>query len=129
MKPIQGRLKSFGVRTTQGEWPFDVSVITGAAAAKPVSGADAQLQPSAPPGFCDPNLEKNNSKQPPRSVQQPHAESSHARDLPQYHDNDDDNAFMEPPPRLPVAKKQCINTSVAVNATDKVLEQYNLLHL
>ncbi|CAN6374823.1 unnamed protein product [Urochloa humidicola] len=119
MKPIQGRLQSFGVRTTQGEWTFDVSAITGAAAAKPVSGADAQLQPSAPPGFCDPNLEKNNSKQPPRSVQQPHAESSHARDLPQYDDNDDDDAFMEAPLRLPVAKKQCINTNVAVNATDK----------
>ncbi|CAL4995102.1 unnamed protein product [Urochloa decumbens] len=115
MKPIQGRLKSFGVRTTQGEWTFDVSAITGAAAAKPVSGVDAERQPSAPlqpPGACDPNLAKNNSKQAPRNVQQPHAESSHARD-------DDDDAFMEPMPRQPAAKKQCINTSVAVNATDK----------
>ncbi|CAL4955068.1 unnamed protein product [Urochloa decumbens] len=122
MKPIQGRLKSFGVRTTQGEWTFDVSTITGAAAAKPVSGADAQPQPLAPPqqpDARDANLVKNNSEPPSRSVQQPHAESSCARDLPQCDYNDDDDAFMELPPRQPVTKKQCINTSVAVIATDK----------
>ena len=45
------------------------------------------------------------------------AESSSARDLPQCDDDDD---FMEPLPRRPVTKKQCINASVADNATGKV---------
>ncbi|KAK8455393.1 hypothetical protein SEVIR_4G178552v4 [Setaria viridis] len=122
MKKIQGRLKSFGFRTTQGEWTFDVSTITGAADAQPVAGADAQPvagadpqpQPSAPRQRCggrDANLANNNSKPPSRSGQQSHTESSRARDLPRSDDNGDDDAFMEPPPRQPVAKKQCINAT------------------
>jgi hypothetical protein len=113
MKPIQGRLKSFGVRTTQGEWTFDVSAITGAAAAQPAAGADAQQQPSAPPQRPvgrDGNLAQNTSKQ--RQIS--HTESSRGRDLPQTDNYEDDDAFMEPLPRQPLAKKQCINATAKV---------------
>nr|TKW32268.1 hypothetical protein SEVIR_2G157600v2 [Setaria viridis] len=127
MKKIQGRLKSFGIRTTQGEWTFDVSAITGAAHAQPVAGSDAQPQPSVPPqqpGGQDANLANNIIKPLTRNGQQLHDETSSARDLPRSDDNDDDDAFIEPPPRQPVAKKQCIN------ATSKVQyrKSYNLLH-
>uniref|UniRef100_K3YCC0 Uncharacterized protein n=1 Tax=Setaria italica TaxID=4555 RepID=K3YCC0_SETIT len=123
MKKIQGRLKSFGFHTTQGKWTFDVSAITRAADAQPVAGADAQPQPSTPPqrlGGRDANLAKNNSKPPTRSGQQLHTESSCARDLPQSDDNDDDNAFMEPPPRQPVVKKQCINATSKVQYLPRI---------
>ncbi|RLM54265.1 hypothetical protein C2845_PM10G10430 [Panicum miliaceum] len=64
----------------------------------------------------DANLVKNNSTAPSTSVQQTHAESSRGRDL---HQTDDDDAFVEPPLWRPVAKKQCIDASVAANATTK----------
>lgn len=114
MKKIQGRLKSFGIRTTQGEWTFDVSAVTGAADAQPVAGADAQPQPTAPPqqpGGQDANLANNIIKPPTRNGQQLHGETSSDRDLPRSDVNEDDDAFMEPPPRQPVAKKQCINAT------------------
>lgn len=111
MKKIQGRLKSFGIRTTQGEWTFDISAITEAADAQPVAGADAQPQSSAPPqrpGGQDSNLANNNSKSPSGSGQQLHTESSRAKDLPQSDDNDDDDAFMEPPPSLPIIQSSML---------------------
>ncbi|RCV18523.1 hypothetical protein SETIT_3G307500v2 [Setaria italica] len=114
MKKIQGRLKSFGIRTTQGEWTFDVSAVTGAADAQPVAGADAQPQPSSPPqqpGGQDANLANNIINPLTRNGQQLHGETSSDRDLPWSDVNDDDDAFMEPPPRQPVAKKQCINAT------------------
>uniref|UniRef100_K3Y165 Ubiquitin-like protease family profile domain-containing protein n=1 Tax=Setaria italica TaxID=4555 RepID=K3Y165_SETIT len=91
-----------------------VSAVTGAADAQPVAGADAQPQPTAPPqqpGGQDANLANNIIKPPTRNGQQLHSETSSDRDLPRRDVNDDDDAFMEPPPRQPVAKKQCINAT------------------
>jgi hypothetical protein len=120
MRQIQGRVTSFAVQTTQGEFTFDVSAISGAAAAQPSAAVDAQPQPSADPQprvARDANLVKNTNNPPVRSVQQSHAESSRARDLPQ---SDDDDDFMDPPPRRPITNKQSINTSASVNAPAKV---------
>jgi hypothetical protein len=118
MRQIQGRLKAFSVQTTQGEWNFDVSTITGAAT-QSSAGVAAQPQPSAPPqlpGARNANVVKISCKPPAKIVQQSLAESSRARDLPRCDDDDD---FMEPLPRHPVAKKQCADASLAVNATGK----------
>jgi hypothetical protein len=106
MRQIQGRLKAFSVQTTQGEWNFDVSTITGAAT-QSSAGVAAQPQPSAPPqlpGARNANVVKISCKPPAKIVQQSLAESSRARDLPRCYDDDD---FMKPLPRHPVAKKQC----------------------
>ena len=120
MRKIQGRLKAFSVQTTQGEWNFDVSTITGAAA-QPSAGVDARTQPSSaapqPPDARNANVVKISCKPPAKIVQRSLAESSSARDLPRCDDDDD---FMEPLPRRPVTKKQCVNASVADNATGKV---------
>ncbi|KAG2650539.1 hypothetical protein PVAP13_1NG457219, partial [Panicum virgatum] len=114
-----GRLNAFSVQTTQGEWNFDVSTITGAAV-QPSAGVDARTQPSSaapqPPDAHNANVVKISYEPPAKIVQQSLAESSSARDLPQCDDDDD---FMEPLPRRPVTKKQCVNASVADNATGK----------
>jgi hypothetical protein len=124
MKQVQGTLTSFGFRTTQGQWTFDVSSVTWVTAPQPAARADAQPHPSAapqPPSHCGANQMKNTSKPPGRNLQQANAETSRVRDLSPSDDDDDDDAFMEPPPWRPVAKKQCLNSSVHVNPTGKVL--------
>jgi hypothetical protein len=120
MKQVQGILTSFGFRNTQGQWTFDVSTVTGVAAPQPAARADAQPHPSAPPqppGHCGANQMKNTCKPSGRNLKQANAETNHVRDP----SHSDDDAFMEPPPWRPITKKQCLNSSVHVNLTSKVL--------
>ena len=125
---MQGRLKSFSVETTQGIWSIDVSSITGAG--KPPADATQQPQPSARPQPQvprDANMVKTKNMPPTRSVHQSHAGPSTGRDL--HESDDDDDAFMEPPPWRRVLKKQCTNANVAANATAKVQHSNLVPHL
>ncbi|KAG2563889.1 hypothetical protein PVAP13_8KG371800 [Panicum virgatum] len=121
MRPPQqmhGRLKSFSVETSQGIWSIDVSSVTSAG--RPPADAARQPQPSARPQPqvpCDANMVKTKNMPPTRSVHQSHAGPSTGRDL--HESDDDDDAFMEPPPWRRVLKKQCTNANVAANATAK----------
>jgi hypothetical protein len=70
-------------------------------------------RPQRPVGR-DGNLAQNTSKPPSGIGQISHTESSRGRDLPQTDNYEDDDAFMEPLPRQPLAKKQCINATAKV---------------
>ena len=70
---------------------------------------------------------KTKNMPPTRSVHQSHAGPSTGRDL--HESDDDDDAFMEPPPWRRVLKKQCTNANVAANATAKVQHSNLVPHL